>query len=485
VGVVMGQRTLLSAALVVLVGLVTATLAPAQAGDSAGTWPALEGLPPTEVDTGSQDAALIVAVENYSRLDPVEGASRNGIAWSKWLTGRGTNVRMLQGAAASKGAITKALNAAIGDVKEGGTLWVIYIAHGLPGEVEDGKSRDGLLATYDTNGVDEEEARDTSVSRNWLFRQIDAASNVRRAVVLLDTCFSGVGSGGKSFSGRAFSPVPVPAAVQPKRVVLTAGGHNEYALPLPCHKERRPAFSYLALGALRGWADGARDNRRDGSVTAEELVAYVSETLQRVDPRGRQQTPELVATAERQNLAQGREAAPDLNRLQCHDAAARPTPSPLPTPVPPVRPVEITPVELPRQPPPPPPYEEDEMNPAAEAAQAKAERLEADANATPEAKRAAWAALEQVGDPNPYRAAAKTAKERYDQYLQELAQRLVVMRSRFATLEQLLQIPEWTVQQKIAQCDRFFNRLWDGSGGGGNESTALAGGPGKWPWGCA
>lgn len=136
----MGQRTLLSAALVVLVGLVTATLAPAQAGDSAGRWPALEQLPPTEVDTGSQDAALIVAVENYSRLDPLDGASKNGLAWRKWLTGRGANVRMLQGAAASKGAISKALNAAIGDVGKGGTLWVIYIAHGLPGQVVDARA---------------------------------------------------------------------------------------------------------------------------------------------------------------------------------------------------------------------------------------------------------------------------------------------------------------------------------------------------------
>jgi sulfatase modifying factor 1 len=241
--------------------------------------------------------------------------------------------------------------------------------------------------------------------------------------------------------------------VQPKRMVLTAGRHDQYALPLPCHKERRPAFSYLALGALRGWADGARDNRRDGTVTAEELLTYVSKTLQTVDPRGRQQTPELVATAERQNLAQGREAAPDLNRLQCHADDPVPTPAPSPRPVPPVPPMKAPRVEVPQLPPAP---VDDEMNPAAEAARAKAERLEADSAATSEAKREAWAALEQVGDPNPYRAAAKAAKAQYDQYLQELVQRLAVMRSRFAKLEQLLQIPEWTVQQKIAQCDRFL-----------------------------
>jgi formylglycine-generating enzyme required for sulfatase activity len=296
------------------------TASGAQTSDATGTWPVLEHMRPTSPGSGANDAALIVAIEDYVHLDRLEGAHRNGLAWRKWLRGRGSRVLMLQGAqASSKPAVARALTAAIGDVKEGGTLWVIYIAHGLPGEVVDAQAKDGLLATYETNGRTHEEAQMTSVSRNWLFQQIDAASNVSRAVVLLDTCFSGVGSGGKSFSGRAGTVVQVPVAVQPKRVVLTAGRHDQYALPLPCHRERRPAFSYLALGALRGWADGARDNVRDGTVTAYELLTYVSETLQTVDPGGRQQTPELVAAQAQQNLAQGREAAPDLSRLQCHE----------------------------------------------------------------------------------------------------------------------------------------------------------------------
>jgi hypothetical protein len=48
--------------------------------------------------------------------------------------------------------------------------------------------------------------------------------------------------------------------------VLSAGKGDQFAGPLP--GLGRPAFSWLVLGALRGWGDADRD----GTVTAREAV---------------------------------------------------------------------------------------------------------------------------------------------------------------------------------------------------------------------
>jgi hypothetical protein len=60
---------------------------------------------------------------------------------------------------------------------------------------------------------------------------------------------------------------------------------------------QRPAFSDLMLGALRGWAEGALDERADGEVMVPEALTYVWRALRKLDAT-REQTPEC-APAER------------------------------------------------------------------------------------------------------------------------------------------------------------------------------------------
>jgi hypothetical protein len=101
---------------------------------------------------------------------------------------------------------------------------------------------------------------------------------------VLDTCFSGQTVGGPLLPGVQLL-VPTYATTSGDVTILAAGGATELAGPLP--GGGRPAFSYLALGGLLGWAD----TDADGQISASEIASYAREAL-RATVRGRTQTPE-------------------------------------------------------------------------------------------------------------------------------------------------------------------------------------------------
>ena len=90
-------------------------------------------------------------------------------------------------------------------------------------------------------------------------------------------------------------------------LVLSAGAGDEFAGPLPGLRPRRPAFSYLLLGAFRGWGDA----NGNGWVTAKEAVDFANAGLSRLIERS--QTPQLVGAGELV-LARGRESV-DLDAI--------------------------------------------------------------------------------------------------------------------------------------------------------------------------
>lgn len=56
---------------------------------------------------------------------------------------------------------------------------------------------------------------------------------------------------------------------------------------------RHGAFTYFAVGALRGWADGELSGQRDGQVTGAEAAAYVERALRSAGVRD--QRPNWIA----------------------------------------------------------------------------------------------------------------------------------------------------------------------------------------------
>ena len=97
-------------------------------------------------------------------------------------------------------------------------------------------------------------------------------------------------------------PVPFPGSAL---TVVTAGTSKQFAGALP--GTQRPAFSYLMLGALRGWGDG--DN--DGKATVSEAVYYARTTLGAV-VTDLTQTPEVFGPSSFVLAAGAKEKGPDL-----------------------------------------------------------------------------------------------------------------------------------------------------------------------------
>ena len=278
----------------------------------AQSWPDISRPTQTKAGGGSKDAALIVAIEDYSHVSDIPGARDNAIAWVKWLTGsRGLarkRIRTLYDGEATELAIPKKAAEVAKLVRPGGTVWVVFIGHGAPSK--DGK--DGLLV-----GVDARQTADGLYGRSVSQKDVVAllaGGRQRRTVAVIDACFSGNDGAGKQLA-KGLQPLVVHTLAASSAVVLTAGTAAQFAGPLP--GLRRPAFSYLALGALRGWGD----EDGDGEVTPAEVASWSRDVLATV-VKGRTQTPQVSGPGLDEGLVSARERAPDLTDII--DPAGRP-----------------------------------------------------------------------------------------------------------------------------------------------------------------
>jgi uncharacterized caspase-like protein len=270
--------------------LLLAALALAPLVAHAAAWPDLQGqIVPT--DEGRADAAVVIAVEDYQKLDDIAGARVNADDWTRWfLESRGvpaSRVFKAYDADATDLKIRELAKRAADSVQAGGTLWFVFIGHGAPSR--DG--RDGLLVSVDADrSADGIYGR--SVPRQDLLALLDAGKQAQ-TVALLDACFSGQSPRGAALVDglQPVIPTALLEGASARSRVLTAASSGEFAGPLP--GVARPAFSYLALGGLMGWADTDGEGNRDGRVSADEVRAYVQGALN-LTVQGRTQTPSLL-----------------------------------------------------------------------------------------------------------------------------------------------------------------------------------------------
>lgn len=284
-------------------------------------WPKLapgEGL---KAGVGENDSALVIGVESYADVAPVPGAKAMANAWFDWLrTTRQVPPERLK-ILLDKRAINTEIEANAEEfarlTPEGGTMWVVFIGHGAPSP--DG--RDGVLVGWDAqqtaNGLQQR-----SVARGALLERIRKARGGAGGptVAIIDACFSGRTSTGSLVDGLQPLVVTRGAGLGATETVASAGKSDEFAGPLP--GADRPAFSYLVLGALSGWAKA--DGDRDGAITLGEAVGYARDAM-RVLVDGRTQTPEVSGAARDLALARAAGEGPDLaviqQRLVALDAA--------------------------------------------------------------------------------------------------------------------------------------------------------------------
>lgn len=286
-------------------------------------WPDLS-IPAREQGDGSRDAAVIVGISDYAFAPDIPGATTNAEDWYAYLTvTRGVparHVRLMRDNEGSAEEIFAAIRRAASQATKGGRVWFVFIGHGAPARSGD----DGLLIA-----VDAQQTANSLETRSLRQSDVIAALEQSKAapVVILDACFSGKAGDGSSLAA-GLQPLQVAElAVPESALVLTAAKSDQYAGELPTLG--RPAFSYLALGALRGWGD---DNG-DGRVTAGEAVAFAEWSMLTVIS-GRSQTPQLHSSSPDVVLSHAAEKGPDLRTITLGRSLAQPSapsPSLLPT----------------------------------------------------------------------------------------------------------------------------------------------------------
>ncbi|MCO4748209.1 MAG: caspase family protein [Proteobacteria bacterium] len=271
------------------------------------------------------DTAVVIGVEDYAFVQDVPYAQRDANAFYDFLVyTRGVpsgRVRLLdQGA--SKEQILEAVTTAGDSVGAGGTVWVYFAGHGAADPSDGGRMLLGDDVRQDPTAF---AARAVPVS------EIKTLATAKGGAVnlVVDACYSGLGrSGDELVAGKRFLVPAYATAAKPGNLEWSAASGEQLSGPL--HPVRHGAFTYLAIGALRGWADGQVDGTPNGEVTAEEAQLYVKSALRSLQITD--QTPELSvdnATARVLVSSNKLESAPTLDARMA--AGGAPTTGPAPT----------------------------------------------------------------------------------------------------------------------------------------------------------
>ena len=301
------MRHLVDAGLVVVVVVLGLSVFSSTA--LAGDYPSLS-TPPEMEQTGQNDAVLVVGVGDYAFLPDVDGVVETINDWETFFVqGLGipaSQVFTLLDERATKERMEDFADRAVDAVGDGGNLWFVFVGHGAP--TTDGD--DGVLVGADAQSEPRSlEAR--GLPRSELVGILEKGDQAQ-TLVFIDTCFSGQSSQDDALAEGMQPVVPDRAdeTFEPRgtTLVMTAAQSDQFAGALP--DAQRPAFSYVLLGALRGWASA------DEEVTASEAIHYARQHLRHLD---HSQTPgvegndELVlvrgATEQEPGLAGAMQAA--------------------------------------------------------------------------------------------------------------------------------------------------------------------------------
>ncbi len=291
---------------------------PARAQALLTSWPTLSTATAEPQGGGERDAALVVGVDGYMYLPSIPGAALNAEAWAAHLrevrqVPQAASALVTDGWATRETILERAFKVAQ-LVQPGGTLWFVFIGQGMASP--DGA--DGMLA-----GVDAPPDLMLMGQRGVRLGELEAvfsASMARRVVMLIDASFSGRGPNGLPLVPGLLPLNPAALAQPPAKVIrLLACETIQLSRLLP--GAPLPAFSYLALGGLRGWAD----IDRDGQVSADELFRAVKGELAAIFESD-DQVPVLIAGSaappELPLAVRATEARPDLVAIRTAALAA-------------------------------------------------------------------------------------------------------------------------------------------------------------------
>ncbi len=236
----------------------------------------------TAVKTSSMaplDAAVVIGVEDYWKLPRVPYALADAEAFYTWAVyTRGVPIQRIERLDNNPSAadIVAAVKRAGAATAAGGTIWLYFSGHGMA-------ARDGrrMVLGGSASGADREALEQGGAVLDDL--ELAATAHGARVVAIIDACYTGE-------AVRLGDRTAVPPYSLPHRDVVEwlAAGADETSGPLEA--AGHGAFTYFAIGALRGWADGQLA-AADGKVLGDEAQLYVEAGLKAARVTG--QRPEM------------------------------------------------------------------------------------------------------------------------------------------------------------------------------------------------
>ncbi|MBL8786501.1 MAG: caspase family protein, partial [Deltaproteobacteria bacterium] len=191
-------------------------------------WPSLED-PGVKVGGGEKDVALVITIESYADLPPIDGAEANGVAWVRWFEkARGVRpdkiVHLINKQGTPGEMLAKARELVeLADPK--GRIWVVFIGHGAPAEDQ----TEGLFVGW----AAQQNARELYGQSLRQSELVNALGGGRKApiVVVADACFNGTSRSGEAIA-KGLQPVLLTdrqKAIAPNVTVLSAGRADQFA----------------------------------------------------------------------------------------------------------------------------------------------------------------------------------------------------------------------------------------------------------------
>ncbi len=231
--------------------------------------------------TSSNTYALIVANENYVRVDNVSYALNDGRTFMEYCveTLGIPSANVIYVADASRNDFVYALAKIKKEVLKNpqAELIIYYAGHGIPDE----KTRTAYLLPIDGYGTDVS----TGYSLETLYAELGTLPN--KVVVLLDACFSGAKrEGGMVVEARGVAIKAQKTDPKGNTVVFSAAQGDETALPY--HEKFHGMFTYFLLKKIK---------EKKGDVTLAELSDYVITNVQAYSTpiNNKRQTPMIIA----------------------------------------------------------------------------------------------------------------------------------------------------------------------------------------------
>ncbi len=233
--------------------------------------------------------AVIIANENYQRVENVSMAGNDGKTFGKYcrltLGLPSSNIRLYENA--TYGSMLSAISdiSSIAEAYNGDLNVIFYYAgHGIPDE----STKDAYLLPVDADG------RQTEVcySLAKLYSELGGL-NAKSVVVFLDACFSGARrDGGMIASARGVTIKFKPEPPHGNMITFSAASGDETAFPYD--EKGHGLFTYYLLKKLQ-------DTK--GDVTMQELGNYVTEQVKRqsIVINHKPQTPVLTPSASMQD----------------------------------------------------------------------------------------------------------------------------------------------------------------------------------------